>query len=702
MIGIKDLKIGIKIIIAPAIAVIFLCLIAVFSNNALKNEKVTLNEIVDVKFKTYKSSSKILSDINRFHSQLYKVFSYISGGYLKEQIDEQMLLLNELKTKINKQINTINKATYLDTKRKKAFKLITKDLKEYNLAVIDAIDMLDIDIGMATPMLSVTDDVYLKINKDLSAINAEADEANKISHSNALSSIENTLNILYIIIIVAFLLSTVLIILVTNSIKKPLVKFQKGLLEFFQYLNKESSDAKPIDVQSKDELGQMAKVVNDNIAQIRNNLQEDDKFILDVKNKIKHVKKGKLNISIDVVCNNDSFMELKELINGMLQMLHRTVGSDLNEINSVLNNFAASKFDLLIKDPQADVEKTINQLGDIINNLVIDIKFILDAVENGEFSKQLEIDNVTGDIKDINIGLNTILSSIQTTFKDINTNMQKVSKGDLTVSINEQHKGDYLVLAKAINNTIEQIKKIIQTANSSANEIVSGLKEVSSASNNLSKSASSQAASLEETSVAIEEMASNIKISTDNIHNTSALAKEVSEMANDGGTSVNKTAQVTQDVAQKISLIEDIAYQTNLLALNAAIEAARAGENGKGFAVVAVEVRKLAERSQELASEISEISEESLSQSTKAGELINKIVPQIKQTTDLVEEIAATSSEQDIGIKQIHEAMHELDKMTQQNASSSEQLSNSSVIMNEEAVKLAEVMKFFKVDDIKE
>ncbi|MCP4969131.1 MAG: chemotaxis protein, partial [Arcobacter sp.] len=91
------------------------------------------------------------------------------------------------------------------------------------------------------------------------------------------------------------------------------------------------------------------------------------------------------------------------------------------------------------------------------------------------------------------------------------------------------------------------------------------------------------------------------------------------------------------------------------------------------------------------------ISEESLSQSTKAGELINKIVPQIKQTTDLVEEIAATSSEQDIGIKQIHEAMNELDKVTQQNASASEQLATSSSSMKEEAIKLDNVMKFFKV-----
>ncbi|NQY95094.1 MAG: HAMP domain-containing protein, partial [Campylobacteraceae bacterium] len=466
--------------------------------------------------------------------------------------------------------------------------------------------------------------------------------------------------------------------------------------------NKKTSTVETIDITSNDEFGNMAKTINNSIQDATELIVEDNNIIENIKEVIGYVKEGNFKQRITKNTKNESLTIVKETLNSLFDNLEEL----LNEMNNAFGKLASGEFDATItletKGEYKKTKQSIDTLSKNLGSLNLGIQGLITHVDKGDFTYRVENVNYDGSMLEMANGLNSLVANIEAVFKDINTNMQAISNGDLTVSINEEHKGEYLVLAQAINNTIKQIKKVIQIANNSANEIVSGLEEVSSASNNLSKSATSQAASLEETSVAIEEMAANIKISTDNIHNTSALAKEVSVMAIDGGSSVNKTAAVTQEVAQKISLIEDIAYQTNLLALNAAIEAARAGENGKGFAVVAVEVRKLAERSQELANKISEISEESLSQSAKAGELINKIVPQIKQTTDLVEEIAATSSEQDIGIKQIHEAMHLLDKMTQQNASSSEQLANSSIVMNEEAIKLAEVMKFFKVDVDKE
>ena len=104
MFGIKNLKIGTKIVVAPAIAVIFLFLLAVFSNNALKSDKETLNEIVQVTFQTYKASSNILKDINLFNSILYKVFSYVAGGYEQTQIDTLMFDLRKLEKVIDKQM----------------------------------------------------------------------------------------------------------------------------------------------------------------------------------------------------------------------------------------------------------------------------------------------------------------------------------------------------------------------------------------------------------------------------------------------------------------------------------------------------------------------------------------------------------------------------------------------------------------------
>ena len=177
------------------------------------------------------------------------------------------------------------------------------------------------------------------------------------------------------------------------------------------------------------------------------------------------------------------------------------------------------------------------------------------------------------------------------------------------------------------------------------------------------------------------------------------MAQKASSIAVEGGEAVHKTADLMEEVALKIEQIEDIAYQTNLLALNAAIEAARAGEHGRGFAVVAVEVRKLAERSQTVASEIGTISTRSVKESRKAGDLINEMVPSTQSTTTLIEEISAASEEQDIGIKQIHDAMNSLDRTTQDNAKSSESLAINSKQMLTESQKLSTMIQYFEVSN---
>ena len=164
------------------------------------------------------------------------------------------------------------------------------------------------------------------------------------------------------------------------------------------------------------------------------------------------------------------------------------------------------------------------------------------------------------------------------------------------------------------------------------------------------------------------------------------------------GKAVTETVEAMKSIAGKVQIIEEIAYQTNLLALNAAIEAARAGEHGKGFAVVATEVRKLAERSQTAAKEISGLADSSVKVAERAGQQLVELVPSIKKTTDLVQEVSAASREQSSGVTQINKAMGQVDQVTQRNASSAEELSSTAEEMSSQAESLLQLMGFFKVN----
>src|ERR1700694_4843829 len=135
-----------------------------------------------------------------------------------------------------------------------------------------------------------------------------------------------------------------------------------------------------------------------------------------------------------------------------------------------------------------------------------------------------------------------------------------------------------------------------------------------------------------------------------------------------------------------------------MLALNAAIEAARAGEHGRGFAVVAAEVRRLAERSQTAAGEINDVAAKSVQVADRSGALLLDLVPTIRKSTELVQEVAAASREQAAGVSQVSKAMAQVDQVTQRNAAAAEELASTAEEVNAQADALQQLTNFFRVE----
>ncbi len=282
--------------------------------------------------------------------------------------------------------------------------------------------------------------------------------------------------------------------------------------------------------------------------------------------------------------------------------------------------------------------------------------------------------------------------------KGIQEAIEDVASGDLEQKVQVSTRDEIGEMGKTLNTMTTKLKEIVRDVIAASDNVASKSQQMSSGSEEMSQGVSEQASSVEEVSTSMEEMVSNIRQNADNARQTEKIALKSASDAKESGKAVSETVTAMKDIAKKISIIEEIARQTNLLALNAAIEAARAGEHGKGFAVVASEVRKLAERSQAAAAEIGKLSASSVQVAEMAGQMLDKLVPDIQKTAELVQEINGASAEQNSGAEQINKAVQQLDHVVQQNAGAAEAMSSTAEELASQAEHLQSIIEFFKVE----